>query len=134
MELNIQFQKVIDGLTVCNQSGYVDSECTRCPYNEDSFVKSDSVDEGILVVDFSDNACFNKLNSDALDLLKEYDSALRAMVYQYCTIDKYFLNGKDCDNPEQEVFFNRFMSAGEETFRILGIENGEEVTDEFIWG
>lgn len=129
--MNKQFQKVIDGLTKCSQAGYVDSECTSCPYNKDHFADSSDMDN--IVVDFTDNACFNKLNDDALDLLKEYDVALRMMVYQYCTIAQKYYRGENCENPDKEVFFHAFMSAGEEAFKVLGIENGEEVTDEFIW-
>ena len=70
---------------------------------------------------------------DAIDLLKEYDSALRGMVYQYCTIQNQFLKGKECDMPNQEVFFHNYMSAGEEAFKVLGIENGEEPGEDFIW-
>ena len=82
---------------------------------------------------FEENECVTQLTKDALELLKEYDIALRMMVYQYCTAQKQFLKGKDCDLPNQEVFFHSFMSAGEEAFRVLGIENGQEVTDDFIW-
>ena len=116
--MNKQFQKVIDNLELLVREELVEHEDIR------SFG-----------IDPEDNYIINPRSAiqDAVKLLKEYDSALRAMVYQYCTIDKHFLKGKDCDNPEQEVFFNRFMSAGEEAFRVLGIENGEEVTDEFIW-
>lgn len=55
--------------------------------------------------------CSSILAADALALLKEYDTALKLMVFQYCTVD--------------EGFYNRFMSAGEEAFRVLGIENGQ---------
>lgn len=92
-----------------------------CPYYDD---------------DSDELSCSQKVMADAIKLLKEYDIALRMMVYQYCTIDKSFLEGKEriIRNPDQEVFFHRFMSAGEEAFRVLGIENGQEVTDDFIWG
>lgn len=113
--MNKQLQKVIDGLSACMLKNDC-SHCDECPYDDaDVF------------------ACRAKLRDDAIKLLKEYDSALRGMVYQYCTAQKQFLKGKGCDEPNQEVFFNVHMSAGEEAFRVLGIENGEEVTDEFIW-
>ena len=40
---------------------------------------------------------------------KELEYALLLMVYQYCT--------------DHGVVFHNFMSAGEEAFRVLGIEN-----------
>lgn len=129
--MNKKFKKVIDGLTACNQTGFAEKVCVECPYYEDHFI--DSTNEDTLVVNFSEDSCFYRLNNDALELLKEYDVALWGMVYQYCTAQKQFLKGKDCDDPNQEVFFHSFMSAGEEAFRVLGIENGDEVTEEFIW-
>ena len=113
--MNKQLQKIIDGLSAC----ILKNDCSHC--DECSYDDADVF------------ACRAKLRDDAIKLLKEYDSALRGMVYQYCTTQKQFLKGKDCDQPNQEVFFHSFMSAGEEAFRVLGIENGEEVTDEFIW-
>ena len=125
--MNKQLQKVINGLE--HHSGVAEWGCWKdseenspteyCPYyNADS----------------DELSCSQKVMSDAIKLLKEYDSALRGMVYQYCTIDKqFFENGYVRPDPEQEVFFNKHMSAGEEAFKVLGIENGEEVTDEFIW-
>ena len=116
-DLNKQLQKVIDGLSACMLKNDC-SHCDECSYDDaDVF------------------ACRVKLRDDAIKLLKEYDSALRGMVYQYCTVDKKFFEGENrvIRNPDQEVFFHRFMSAGEEAFRVLGIKNGEEVTDEFIW-
>lgn len=120
--MNKQFQKVIDGLE--HHAGIAEWGCWQddgdimpneyCPY-------------------FEENECVAQLTKDAFNLLKEYDSALRGMVYQYCTTQKQFLKGKDCDMPNQEVFFHSFMSAGEEAFKVLGIENGDEVTKEFIW-
>ena len=103
--MNKQLQKVIDGLSACMLKNDC-SHCDECPYDDaDVF------------------ACRAKLRDDAIKLLKEYDSALRGMVYQYCT-EEY---------GEKEEFFHYFMSAGEEAFKVLGIENGEEVTNEFIW-
>lgn len=63
------------------------------------------------------STCIMELASDALDLLREYDTALKLMVLQYCTLD--------------EGFYNRFMSAGEEAFRVLGIENGQSTNG--VW-
>lgn len=122
-----KFQKVISGLE--HHAGIADTGCWRadgleiipaCPYYDDE--------------DNGEPACGTKVLMDAIELLKEYDSALRGMVYQYCTVQKQFLKGKDCDMPNQEVFFHSFMSVGEEAFRVLGIENGDKVTEEFIWG
>ena len=118
--MNKQFQKVIDGLELLVREELVEHEDIR------SFG-----------IDPEDNYIINPRSviQDAIELLKEYDIALRMMVYQYCTIDKSFLEGKErtIRNPDQEVFFHRFISAGEEAFRVLGIENGQEVTDDFIW-
>jgi len=103
--LNKQLHKVIDGLSACMLKNDC-SHCDECSYDDADIF-----------------ACRAKLRDDAIKLLKEYDSALRGMVYQYCTEE----------HGEKEEFFHYFMSAGEEAFRVLGIENGEEVTDEFIW-
>ena len=67
-------KKVIDGLMACNQSsGMSDSDCGHCPYNESYFTKE--TDDGTLEVDFSDDACFNRLNIDALNVIKAYGFA-----------------------------------------------------------
>lgn len=131
--MNPKFQKVIDGLAACSQLGFAETVCTKCPYYKNHF--ADRVDEDTFVADFTEDSCSYRLTKDALNLLKEYDSALRGMVYQYCTVDKKFFEGENrvIRNPDQEVFFHCFVSAGEEAFKVLGIENGEEVTDEFIW-
>lgn len=116
--MNKQLQKVIEGLELLVREELVEHEYIRS-FGSDS----------------EDNYTINPrlVIQDAVKFLKEYDSALRGMVYQYCTAQKQFLKGKDCDQPNQEVFFHSYMSAGEEAFKVLGIENGEEVTDEFIW-
>ena len=125
---NDKLEKVISGLE--HHAGIADVGCWKvdgaeinpaCPYYDDE--------------DNGEPACGTKVLMDAIELLKEYDSALRGMVYQYCTVDKKFFEGENrvIRNPDQEVFFHSFMSAREEAFRVLGIENGEEVTDEFIW-
>ena len=106
--MNKQFQKMIDDLELLVREELIEHEDIR------SFG-----------VDPEDNYIINPRSvvQGAIKLLKEYDSALRGMVYQYCTEE----------HGEKEEFFHYFMSAGEEAFRVLGIENGEEVTDEFIW-
>lgn len=124
--MNKQFQKVISGLE--HHSGLADWGCWQdnngdfpvefCPYYDDQ--------------DNGEPACGTKLLSDAIELLKEYDSALRSMVYQYCTIEKQYLFGKYCDDPEEEIFFNSYMSAGEEAFRVLGIENFQIVPEDWL--
>lgn len=53
----------------------------------------------------------------AIALLKEYDDALKLMVYQYCTMKPLTVH--------DEVFHNKFISAGEAAFRLLGLENGQ---------
>lgn len=70
--------------------------------------------------------------TDISNLLKQYDSALRAMVYQCCVVERRFLKGADCDEPEKEVFFNSYISAAEEAFSVLGIENGQEVPENWL--
>lgn len=70
--------------------------------------------------------CDANLIKNAAALLKEYDEALRLMVYQYCCWDTPEID------PETEYFFNRHMSAGEAAFRVLGIENWQEVPGNFI--
>ena len=126
--LNIQFQRVIEGLK--HHAGIHDWGCWKD--NGD-----DLPEEFCSYYDDKDNgepACGTKLLTDTIELLKEYDSALRTMVYQYCTIDKQFLEGKNrvIPNPDQEVFFNSYMCAGEEAFKVLGIKNGEEVPEDWL--
>lgn len=122
--MNIQFQRVIDGLQ--HHAGIADWGC----WKED--------DEDAMPVEycpyFEEKECVAQLTKDTLELLKEYESALRTMVYQYCTIDKQFLEGRGCviPNPDQEVFFNSYMCAGEEAFKVLGIKNGEEVPEDWL--
>lgn len=122
--MNKQLQKVISGLE--HHSGLADWRCWKDD-NEDILSKE-------YCPYFEENSCVEKLMIDALNLFKEYDIALRMMVYQYCTIDKSFLEGKEriIRNPDQEVFFHRFMSAGETAFKVLGIDNEQEVPEDFI--
>lgn len=124
--MNPKFQKVIDGLTACSQPGFAETVCIKCPYYKDNF--ADKVDEDTFIADFTEDSCSYRLTKDALNLLKEYDIALRMMVYQYC-VDSYESVG---DIPERR-FDHCFMSAGETAFKVLGIENGEEVPEDFIW-
>jgi hypothetical protein len=77
----------------------------------------------------SESGAFTELAHDALALIRKYDDALRLMVYQYCTVEKgTFENGW----PENEVFFNKYMSAGENAFKVLGIENEQEVPEDWV--
>lgn len=123
--MNLQFQKVTDGLTACSQLGFAETVCTKCPYYKNHF--ADMVDEDTFVADFTEDSCSYRLIKDALNLLKEYDSALRMMVYQYC-VDGF---ESAIDIPER--FNHSFMSAGENAFKVLGIENGQEVPEDFLW-
>ena len=120
--MNKQFQKVIDGLE--HHSGVAEWGCWRD--------NGDTIPNAYCSY-FEENECVAQLTKDALELLKEYDVALRMMVYQYCTIAQKFFRGENCEKPDEEVFFHAYMCAGENAFKVLGIENGEEVTDEFIW-
>lgn len=60
---------------------------------------------------------------DILTVLDDYDQALRMMVYQYCSVEY----------TDREVFDHRFMSAGETAFNVLGIRQGDEVPEDFVW-
>ena len=86
-------EKVRHGLECC----YGDN-CGACPYSRIRM-------------------CKHKLHNDALALLREYDTALKLMVFQYCNYE--------------EGFYHKFMSAGEEAFRLLGIENGQSTNG--VW-
>lgn len=119
--MNKQLQKVISGLE--HHSGIAEWGCWKDSGEEYNFEKPPVEYCPYYDADSDEITCSQKVMSDAIELLKEYDSALRGMVYQYCTVEYR----------EKEEFFHRFMSAGEEAFRVLGIDNGEEVTDDFIW-
>lgn len=41
----------------------------------------------------TESGAFTELAHDVLNLLREYDDALRGMVYQYCIAQKQFLKG-----------------------------------------
>lgn len=126
--MNKQLQKIISGLE--HHAGIAEWGCWN---DNDDSSNNESVMPSEYCPYFDEDNCGAALITEAINLLKEYNSALRGMVYQYCTAQKQFLKGNDCDQLNQEVFFHSFMSAGEEAFKVLGIENGEEVTDEFIW-
>lgn len=126
--MNKQLQKVIEGLE--HHGGITEWGCWQDngkEFDEDNPPKE-------FCPYYDENDCGATLLKDALKLLKEYDIALRMMVYQYCTIDKSFLEGKEriIGNPDQKVFFHRYMSAGEEAFRALGIKNGEVVPEDWL--
>lgn len=89
-------EEAIRGLECCMIPGK--GGCDDCPY-------------------FGKGQCQELLGENAIALLKEYDDALKLMVYQYCTMKPPTLH--------DEVFHNRFMSAGEAAFRLLGLENGQ---------
>lgn len=121
--MNIQFQKVIDGLQ--HHAGLTEWECWQD--NGEEFDEENPPKEYCPYYD--ENDCGAILLKNAIELLKRYDDALRLMVYQYCTLEKgQFENGW----PEKEIFFNRHMSAGENAFKVLGIENEQEVPEDWI--
>ena len=91
-------EKVMLGLECCLKAESSD-DCVECPYFN------------------GETDCVRQKNTDALALLREYDTALKLMVLQYCTLD--------------DGFYHRFMSAGEEAFRVLGIENGQSTNG--VW-
>lgn len=95
-------EKVIKGLECCMVGDGHCPKCELCPYGT-----------------VGDDTCqtMDGLFADALALLKEYDDALKLMVFQYCTMKPLTLN--------DEVFHNKFMCAGEAAFRLLGLENGQ---------
>lgn len=99
-------EKVIKGLECCDCYGVEHGPlCDSCPY------KNECEADGL------------KLVHDALALLKEYDEALKLMVYQYCTMAPLTIS--------DEIFHNHFMSAGEAAFRLLGLENGQST--DCVW-
>ena len=86
------FEKVTRGLEACVCDSRL-MQCANCPYHTDK------------------SRCVTTLMRDALALLREYDTALKLMVFQYCNYE--------------EGFYHKFMSAGEAAFRVLGIKNGQ---------
>lgn len=58
--------------------------------------------------------------------MSDEKEALFDMCVQYCTITTENSDGL-CS--AKDKFYNRFMSAGERAFKILGIKNGEIVGD-----
>ena len=98
-------EKVIKGLK-CYIGGFSGEEnCKQCQYRP-------HIDD-----------CKSGAIMDAIALLKEYDDALKLMVYQYCTMKPLTVH--------DEVFHNKFMSAGEAAFRLLGLENGQSTNG--VW-
>lgn len=57
-------------------------------------------------------AC-QRVMHEAADAIEELRYALLLMVLQYCTTD-------------DGVLFHEFMSAGENAFAVLGLENGQQ--------
>lgn len=58
-------------------------------------------------------SCEVYLMEEAADAIEELEYALLLMVLQYCTTDDGLL-------------FHEFMSAGENAFAVLGLENGQQ--------
>lgn len=93
MANQVGLERVAKGLECCIAYDY---KCNDCPYRDDGG---------------AEDGCYSdELKADALALLKEYDEALKLMVYQYCTTN-------------DEIFHNSYMCAGEAAFRLLGLEN-----------
>ena len=55
----------------------------------------------------------NNTYAEAADAIEELQDALLLMVLQYCTTDDGLL-------------YHSFMSAGENAFAVLGVENGQQ--------
>ena len=106
---NISFEEVIKGLECCQEcDGRV---CrNRCPYHD----RNEPEDQA---------TCTCHLAHDAAALLKEYDEALKLMVYQYCTMAPLTIS--------DEIFHNQYTSAGEAAFRLLGLKNGQST--DCVW-
>lgn len=66
----------------------------------------------------SNPSCTDVLMEQAADAIEELQKALLLMVLQYCTTDDGLL-------------YNSFMSAGENAFAVLGLENGQQA--EPLW-
>lgn len=109
-----KIEEIMWALECCSHKKDSD-ECDNCSYFSGCAV--------------TESGAFTELAHDALKLLGEYDDALRLMVYQYCTLEKgQFVNGW----PEKKIFFNRHMTAGENAFKVLGIENEQEVPEDWV--
>lgn len=61
----------------------------------------------------SDGERLSEMMKRAADTIEELEYALLLMVLQYCTTDDGLL-------------FHEFMSAGENAFAVLGLENGQQ--------
>lgn len=133
--------EVVGALRCCNRSrGHRCSECPVFSRYEHRICKA-TVDrfaadliESLQAENRARNACKDKLveqnkrvirmlgasqrrEKAAIDRQKELDDALRGMVNQYCTY-----KGK---------LEHEFMSAGEDAFEVLGVEEGAPV--ETLW-
>lgn len=103
-------EEVVKGLECCYKyethtaNGLI---CEECPYNKENGLRT----------------CSALMLKEALELLKEYDATLRLMVLQYCTRTDLDLG--------KLVFDHQFMCAGEEAFSLLGIKEGQQVTEKF---
>lgn len=102
-----KYEDILWALECCSYKKDSD-ECDNCSYFSGCAV--------------TESSAFTELAHDVLELLKEYDDALRLMVYQYCTEG----------HGDKDEFFNAYMSAGENAFKVLGIENGQEVPEDWI--
>lgn len=58
------------------------------------------------------------ITAEAADAIEELQDALLLMVLQYCTTD-------------DELLYHSFMSAGENAFAALGLENGQQT--DLLW-
>lgn len=70
-----------------------------------------------------DLECLMMTLKNAKKLLREYNAALKGMVYQYCTYQT--ARG-------EEILSHNYMSAGEEAFRLLGIHQGDTVPEGWL--
>lgn len=120
---NEKLDRVISGLE--HHSGIAEWGCWN---DNDDSSNNGSVMPSEYCPYFDEDNCGAALITEAINLLKEYDIALRMMVYQYC-VDSY---ESAVDIPER--FNHSFMSAGETAFKVLGIENKQEVPEDFVWG
>jgi hypothetical protein len=102
-----KYEDILLALECCSHKKD-NEECDNCSYFSGCAV--------------SESGAFTELAHDALELLRKYGDALRLMVYQYCTEE----------HGDKDEFFNAHMSAGENAFKVLGIENGQEVPEDWV--
>ncbi len=74
-------------------------ECDYCEYDN--------------TIEYVDRDCSDRLMLQAADAIEELQDVLLLMVLQYCTTDDGLL-------------YHSFMSAGENAFAALGVENGQQ--------